>query len=145
MVKSVIQFDNTKILYENQQNNKIQPPSMNQTNIAVPKTSDTSNARLYEHAQTQETLAKAIENHQQDIHKEPLPGSIEGALAELNKKMRPWATGLRFDVDPDLDRLVISIIDNENGEVLRSIPSEVLLQVAKMITSFQGQGVDTQA
>lgn len=74
-----------------------------------------------------------------------LPNSIEGALEQLNAQMRPWATGMQFEMDPELERLVISIIDNETGAVLRSIPSETLLRVAKMITSFQGQHVNTHA
>jgi len=67
---------------------------------------------------------------------------LEQALAQLNETMKPWATGIQFEIDPELDRMVIAIVDQDSGEVLRTIPSEVLLQVAKMIASFQGQGID---
>jgi flagellar protein FlaG len=40
---------------------------------------------------------------------------------------------------------VVSIVDSSTGKVLRTIPSEAVLQVAKMIAKFQGSGVDTQA
>ncbi|HLR82652.1 MAG TPA: flagellar protein FlaG [Paenalcaligenes sp.] len=77
--------------------------------------------------------------------KKLLPNSIESALEQLNAQMHPWATGMQFEMDPELERLVVSIIDKETGAVLRSIPSETLLRVAKMITTFQGQHVNTHA
>ncbi|HLR30698.1 MAG TPA: flagellar protein FlaG [Paenalcaligenes sp.] len=96
------------------------------------------------HVQTELAVSKPVETLGSKLSpKNTLPNSIENALKQLNEEMRPWATAMQFEIDPDLERLVISIIDNETGEVLRSIPSEALLQIAKMITSFQGQSVNT--
>jgi flagellar protein FlaG len=68
-----------------------------------------------------------------------------GSLNELNANMQAWATGLRFEIDPDAHRLVVSIIDSHSGEVLRTVPSEAVIRVAKMIVQLQGQFVDTKA
>lgn len=67
------------------------------------------------------------------------------ALEKVNQAMQAWSTGMRFEMDEDAQRLVVSIVDNETGEVLRKVPSEAVLQVAKMIVKLQGSGVDTQA
>jgi flagellar protein FlaG len=48
-------------------------------------------------------------------------------------------------MDEDAQRLVVSIVDNETGEVLRKVPSDAVLQVAKMIVQMQGGGVNTKA
>ncbi|MAK54630.1 MAG: hypothetical protein CML17_02055 [Pusillimonas sp.] len=67
------------------------------------------------------------------------------ALDEVNNRLQAWSTGMQFKFDEEADRIVVSIIDNHSGEVLRTVPSEAVLQVAKMIVQLQGQGVDTKA
>jgi flagellar protein FlaG len=67
------------------------------------------------------------------------------ALDEVNGRLQAWSTGMQFRFDEDANRIVVSIIDNHSGEVLRTVPSEAVLQVAKMIVQLQGQGVDTKA
>jgi flagellar protein FlaG len=67
------------------------------------------------------------------------------ALETLNDSLKAWSTGLRFEMDEEAQRLVVSIVDNETGEVIRQVPSEAVLKVAKMITQLQGGGVNTKA
>lgn len=113
-----------------------------QTKTAVPETTHTLKAELSNQYNNEHSLvpSQAVPSTNQD----PQPGSLEKALQQLNEKMQPWATGIKFEIDSELDRLVVSIIDNHSGEVLRTIPSETLLQIAKMITTFQGQNIDTK-
>ena len=59
--------------------------------------------------------------------------------------MQAWSTGMRFDVDDDAQRVVVSIIDSATGEVLRTVPSDAVIRVAKMIVQLQGKGINTQA
>ncbi|RIY39912.1 flagellar protein FlaG [Neopusillimonas maritima] len=66
------------------------------------------------------------------------------ALEEVNGHLQAWSTGMQFKFDEEAQRIVVSIIDNHSGEVLRTVPSEAVLQVAKMIVQMQGQGVDTK-
>lgn len=76
---------------------------------------------------------------------EPPQSSLEKALESVNNSLKAWSTGIRFDMDEDAQRLVVSIVDSTSGEVLRTIPSEAVLRVAKMIVQLQGSGVDTKA
>jgi len=76
---------------------------------------------------------------------EPPQSSLEKALESVNNSLKAWSTGIRFDMDEDAQRLVVSIVDSASGEVLRTIPSEAVLRVAKMIVQLQGSGVDTKA
>ena len=70
---------------------------------------------------------------------------IDKALEYVNNSMQAWATGMRFDVDPEAQRVVVSIIDSATGEVLRTVPSDAVIRVAKMIVQLQGKSIDTQA
>jgi len=73
------------------------------------------------------------------------PQGLDKALREINQSMQAWSTSLQFEVDPEAQRLVVSILDSQTGEVLRTIPSEAVIRVAKMIVNLQGQAVATQA
>ena len=73
------------------------------------------------------------------------PSSLDDALEQLNKNMEAWATGLRFDVDEDTQRLVVSLVDSKSGEVIRAVPSDAVLQMSKMIAQFQGNTINTKA
>lgn len=149
MVKPIPIYHNAQVLYNPQESIRPTSDEGNQTEVAVPELEKVLRAHTENNNSDSEQLSASLkelfDKQPLDPNQEPQPGSIEKALKQLNDKMRPWSTGIRFEMDPDLDRLVVSIVDSDSGEVLRTIPSEALLQVARMITTFQGQGVDTQA
>ena len=76
---------------------------------------------------------------------EPQKSSLDTALEQLNENLKAWATGVRFDIDPDTQRLIVSLVDNESGDVIRTVPSDAVLQISKMIAQFQGNGINTKA
>jgi flagellar protein FlaG len=89
--------------------------------------------------------ARLDSNTQDSPQHKPEPGSLEKTLETMNERMQAWSTGMRFHVDEDAQRVVVSIVDNKTGEVLRTVPSEAVLKVAKMIVQMQGQTVNTRA
>ncbi|ANN78261.1 flagellar protein FlaG [Bordetella flabilis] len=87
--------------------------------------------------------AGADGSSQQSTPGQELP--LERALKKINEQMEAWSTQMQFDIDPDTQRVVISIKDTKSGDVIRTIPSETVLNIAKMITKLQGGGVETSA
>lgn len=69
----------------------------------------------------------------------------DNALEQINSSLQAWSTGIRFKMDDEAQRLVVSIINNETGEVLRKVPSDAVIQIAKMIVQLQGNAVDVKA
>lgn len=72
------------------------------------------------------------------------PSSLENTLAQINDSMKAWSTGIRFNMDDEAQRLVVSIVDNATGDVIRTVPSDAVLRVAKMIVQMQGNTVNTR-
>lgn len=70
---------------------------------------------------------------------------LEKALDEINEQMKAWSTQLQFEVDPDVHQVVVSVVDAKSGDVIRTIPSEAVLKIAKMIVNMQGNGIKTTA
>lgn len=71
--------------------------------------------------------------------------SLDRMLNQINDSMDAWSTGMRFDVDEEAQRVVVSIVDSKTGDVIRTVPSDAVIQIAKMITKLQGTAVDTKA
>jgi len=61
---------------------------------------------------------------------------LEADLARL----APPTASLRFRVDPELNRVVVSIVDSKTGDILRQIPSEEALAIAQSL-SDSGSGI----
>lgn len=61
------------------------------------------------------------------------PGSLEAAVREINESMSHQSVGVRFEVDADTDRLVVKVVDRESGELIRQMPSEEVLRIAKVL------------
>ena len=57
----------------------------------------------------------------------------------LNEQLRSTNTDLAFGVDPVADRTVITVTDR-GGDVVREIPGEVFLRVARSIERFINEG-----
>lgn len=56
---------------------------------------------------------------------------VEEAVASLNEFARRSQRSLEFSVDSELDRPVVQVIDASTREVIRQIPSETALSVAR--------------
>ncbi len=87
--------------------------------------------------------ASTAPHHEQ--HQGENPTTLDMALEQINDTMKAWSTGLEFNIDPELQRVVVSIIDNATGEVLRTVPSDAVIRVAKTIVQLQGMAVNTKA
>lgn len=66
------------------------------------------------------------------------------AASSSGARIDPPSAGaeMRFELDRDHSRVVLRMTDPSTGEIVRQIPSEVLLRVAAMITEARGGTVD---
>lgn len=107
----------------------------------VPVTADPSVTVAPPAAGSQSGGADTATSEQSTSQKLPL----EKALEEINEQMKAWSTQLQFEVDPDVHQVVVSVVDAKSGDVIRTIPSEAVLKIAKMIVNMQGNGIKTTA
>lgn len=68
----------------------------------------------------------------------PSPADLQQALKEVQTAINGVANDLRFSIDEDTGRTLIKIVDRETDEVIKQIPSEELLRIAKALDKFQG-------
>ena len=67
------------------------------------------------------------------------------ALERVNDMLRPMARGLTFDRDRETGETVVRVVDTHTNEVLRQIPSEDALAIARALDRLQGLFVRVKA
>ena len=73
------------------------------------------------------------------------PQQTENAVNEVNQALKTLATNLKFEVDGDSGRTLVKVIDQDSGEVLRQIPSEATIRIARSLDKMVGLLLKTQA
>ena len=68
----------------------------------------------------------------------PTKEQLEQAAARVADVLRGTTSRLQFEIDPDLHKVVIKIINGESGEIIRQIPAQELLNLAKHLDEPKG-------
>ena len=71
----------------------------------------------------------------------PTRDQVEQAAARIKEVLRGTTSRLEFEIDPDLHRLnnvVIKILNGESGEIIRQIPAQELVDLAKHLEDPKG-------
>ena len=68
----------------------------------------------------------------------PSKEDVSAAVSKLNEAMLSSSQSLKFEIDDDTRQVVVKIIDQSTQEVLRQMPTEEALQMAKSIDKMQG-------
>jgi len=63
------------------------------------------------------------------------PRQLESAVSKISEFVQNFQRDLTFSVDKDSGRIVIKVIDSKTKDVIRQIPSEVALRLAKNLQS----------
>ena len=62
---------------------------------------------------------------------------VERAVEQLNDYVQSFQRDLKFSLDEDLGRTVVSVVDRNTQEVIRQIPNETALQLARNLKAMQ--------
>lgn len=63
---------------------------------------------------------------------------VNQAVKSINESMGTQSRGLEFSVDSDSHRTIVKVVDQQTRELIRQMPSEETLQIAKMLDQTQG-------
>ena len=65
------------------------------------------------------------------------PVVLQEVVADMNNYIQSVQRDLHFAVDEDLDQTVIRVMDRDTGELIRQIPEEVFLDLARKMKAEQ--------
>ena len=75
----------------------------------------------------------------------PTREQVEQAAARVTEVLRGTTSRLEIDIDPDLHKAVIKILNGESGEIIRQIPAQELLDLAMSLDDPKGLLVSERA
>lgn len=73
------------------------------------------------------------------------PQQTDNAVKEINQALKTLSTSLRFEVDDESGHTLVKVVDQDSGEVLRQIPSEATVRIARSLDKMVGHLLKTQA
>jgi len=90
----------------------------------------------------EERKATAKQEPPRTAPKELAPAEQEKKLREATDKINRFVESitrdLQFSFDKEAHRMVVKVLERESGEVIRQIPSEEILSIAKALDTLQG-------
>jgi flagellar protein FlaG len=91
-------------------------------------------------AETEKAVPRSPQEaaEQQKKAEEETRRKLQEGVKDLNQFVKPYNTSLAFSVDEESGRLVVKVTDDETKEVIRQIPSEEALELAKALDKLKG-------
>ncbi len=71
--------------------------------------------------------------------KEPTPAQVEQAVQQLQSYLNDSQRQLQFQVDSASGRTIVRVVNPDTGELIRQIPSEEMLTLARAIGTSGGK------
>ena len=113
------------------------------TTAQQPLTADVRQARATQNSST--TLVQLAQAVEQTQKVEPSRQQVEEAAKTVNEFLKPINNSINFSLDEDTGITVVKVIDVATKEVIRQIPSEEMLVIAKSIDQMKGLLVQQKA
>ena len=79
------------------------------------------------------------------ISQEPARADLEKAVTDIREFVQATQRSLDFSIDDSTHRVVVKVINTDNGEVIRQIPSETALKLAQNLSSASNLLFDDKA
>lgn len=68
----------------------------------------------------------------------PTQGQLNDVVKQINEALKGMSQGVEFSVDSDAHRTVVKVVDQETQQVLRQMPTQEALEIAKALDRVQG-------
>lgn len=68
------------------------------------------------------------------------PGTeqIRQSLRDINQVLATWSISVQFQIDPDFKDVIIRVVDQESGKLIRQIPTEDVVRISKAMDNLKG-------
>ena len=87
------------------------------------------------------TAVQDSDNGQGNTAKSSLPP--EEILNRIKALTEDGMYSVRFETDEDTHQMIVKVVDNQSGDVIRQIPPEGILGLQEALSEFEGNIVNT--
>jgi flagellar protein FlaG len=68
----------------------------------------------------------------------PSADHLQQSLDDINKVMASFSISVQFKVDPDYKELIVKVVDQDTGKLIRQIPTEEVVKMSKAMDNLKG-------
>jgi len=104
-----------------------------------PLKKSTATDEVSKSTEIQERQEIASEKSPTDFLKEASKEQLDQTVTQLNGALQNVQRNLEFSIDKDVGQIVINVIDKETDKIVRQIPSEEVLELAKNLHKISKQ------
>lgn len=113
-------------------------PDDNATLRALDAADQGSGTLPLETARSVSNADRAASTRERQQKEQPSEDQVKSAVEKLNEFVKTSASNLQFSVDKESGMRIIKVVDPETKDVIRQIPSEEAVEIAKAIGKLQG-------
>lgn len=73
------------------------------------------------------------------------PNDLSQAVKHVSEELQKADPQLQMEVDSDLGRVIVKILDGQSGQVIRQIPAQEIVNLAKQLKGLNGLLVEKHA
>lgn len=114
--------------------------------MIIQQTGNTTNAgsivdQNVTHAVKQESLVEQAKAQAvvQETQQQPSSKQLHNMVEQVNKTIQTLSSNhVQFTVDKETGKEIVKVVDRETEEVIRQIPSEEMVAIAKRLDELQG-------
>jgi flagellar protein FlaG len=68
------------------------------------------------------------------------PGAkqVQQSLDDINKVMASFSISVQFKIDPEYKELIVKVVDQDTGKLIRQIPTEDVVKMSKAMDNLKG-------
>nr|WP_293606690.1 flagellar protein FlaG [Polaromonas sp. UBA4122] len=63
---------------------------------------------------------------------------VQQSLEDINKVLTGLSISVQFRVDPDYKELIVKVVDQDTGKLIRQIPTEEAVKISKVMDNLKG-------
>ena len=68
----------------------------------------------------------------------PSGKQVQQSLDDINKVMAGFSISVQFQIDPDYEELIVKVVDQDTGKLIRQIPTEDVVRMSKAMDNLKG-------
>ena len=68
----------------------------------------------------------------------PSGKQVHQSLDDINKVMAGFSISVQFQIDPDYKELIVKVVDQDTGKLIRQIPTEEVVKMSKAMDNLKG-------
>ena len=68
----------------------------------------------------------------------PSVKQVQQSLEDINKVLTGFSISVQFQIDPDYKELIVKVVDQDTGKLIRQIPTEEVVKMSKAMDNLKG-------